>query len=60
MNLDLTDDALAEYEWVEDAKTYREFLIPAEVVNARATDVMIVVDDPGWEPAPPSWWTAPS
>jgi hypothetical protein len=22
-----------EYEWVEEGKTYREFLIPAEVVN---------------------------
>jgi len=24
---------LAEYEWIEDGKDYREFLIPAAVIN---------------------------
>jgi hypothetical protein len=31
--VDISEDALADYEWVEDAKPYREWLVPADVVN---------------------------
>lgn len=36
VDLDLADDELAEFEWVEDGKPYREWLVPAEVINRRA------------------------
>jgi hypothetical protein len=31
--LDVPDGLVGEYEWVEEGSGYREFLIPAEVVN---------------------------
>ena len=31
--LDIPEEVVAEYEWREDEKTYREFLVPADVVN---------------------------
>jgi len=32
--LDATQDELVEWEWVEEGKPYREWLIPAEVLNS--------------------------
>jgi hypothetical protein len=40
----LTESELTEYEWVEEDKPYREWLIPAATVNTRAT-VRIVEDE---------------
>lgn len=37
VQLDMTKDELAQYEWVEEGKPYREWLIPAAVLNPRAT-----------------------
>jgi hypothetical protein len=31
--IEMPENVVEEYEWVEEGKTYREFLIPAEVVN---------------------------
>ena len=31
----MTDQELSEFEWVVEGKTYREWLIPAEVINPR-------------------------
>jgi hypothetical protein len=31
--VDIPEDALADYEWVEEGKPYREWLVPAELVN---------------------------
>ena len=31
--IDLTADELIKYEWIEQNKWYREFLVPANVVN---------------------------
>ena len=31
--VEMPENVVEEYEWVEEGKTYREFLIPAEVVN---------------------------
>ena len=42
--LDMREDDLAFYEWPEEGKPYREWLIPAPIVNARAT-VRIVEDE---------------
>lgn len=36
VNLALGAEAIADYEWVEDGKPYREWLIPAAVLNANA------------------------
>jgi hypothetical protein len=37
VNIDLTEEQLAQYEWVEEEKNfYREWLIPAAVVNSKA------------------------
>jgi hypothetical protein len=33
VSLNTTEAALAEYEWVEEGKDYREWLIPAQIVN---------------------------
>jgi hypothetical protein len=41
----LIDAELAAYEWVEEGKTYREWLIPAAIVNTKAT--VRIVDDEG-------------
>ncbi len=48
--LTLTEDDIAVYEWVEDRKGYREWLIPADVVNRHATAVEIAdrVIEPDW------------
>jgi hypothetical protein len=40
----LSDWELSEYEWVEDGKRYREFLVPAEVVNSRMTIASVEVE----------------
>lgn len=31
--VDIPLEAIADYEWVEEGKSYREWLVPAEVVN---------------------------
>lgn len=47
--LDMTEGELAAYEWPEEGKTYREWLIPAVIVNANAT--ARIVDDEGELPS---------
>jgi hypothetical protein len=32
--VEVPDDILARYEWIEEGKGYREFLVPAAVLNA--------------------------
>jgi hypothetical protein len=34
LSAELEESAIAEYEWTEEGKPYREWLIPAAVVNA--------------------------
>ncbi len=41
--LDVGDDVLGRYEWVEEGKRDREFLVPAEVVNRHGT-VRVILD----------------
>ncbi|MGS0685439.1 hypothetical protein ACVBEQ_09875 [Nakamurella sp. GG22] len=31
--MDVDEPAIADYEWIEDGKPYREWLVPAPVVN---------------------------
>jgi hypothetical protein len=44
VTLDIPESKLAEWEWVEDGKPYREWRIPAEVINRRGV-VSRVEDD---------------
>lgn len=33
LSLEIPDEVVEKYEWIEDGKPYREFLVPAETVN---------------------------
>jgi len=37
VDLQLPEDVLDLYEWVEEGKPYREWLIPADIVNCNGT-----------------------
>jgi hypothetical protein len=58
--LDLPEAALATYEWIGEEKLYREWLVPARLVNAHA-QVRLLTDEeeddlPAWPgPAWPGW-----
>ncbi len=42
--VEIAGELVEPYEWVEEGKPYREFLVPAAVLNAAAT--VAVVDEP--------------
>lgn len=44
INLDAEEGNIADYEWVEEGKFYREWLIPAEFLNRRGS-IRIVEDE---------------
>jgi hypothetical protein len=46
VDLNLTDTELREWEWEEALKPYREFLIPAKIVNKRGRVRVVDVDEP--------------
>ena len=48
VSLEIPDDVLAEYEWGEDGKPYREFLIPAVTVNSYEPPELVDEDDDDW------------
>jgi hypothetical protein len=35
--VEIAEDQIRNFEWLEDGKSYREWLVPAEVLNACAT-----------------------
>jgi hypothetical protein len=35
--IDVADGLLSEFEWIEEGKGHREWLVPAELLNAKAT-----------------------
>jgi hypothetical protein len=37
VDLPFTETDLADYEWLEEGKAYREWLIPAELTNKKGT-----------------------
>ena len=45
LQLELPEELIADYEWVEDGKPYREWLVPAQWINERAK--ASVVDEDG-------------
>jgi hypothetical protein len=44
VELDLSEKELGQFEWIEEDKGYREFLIPAELVNGKAK-VRVIEND---------------
>jgi hypothetical protein len=46
--LEIPDNVLAEFEWVEEGKPYREFLIPAEIVNSHGPPKLVDEEDYVW------------
>jgi hypothetical protein len=42
VQLDMRDADLAWYEWVEEGKGYREWLLPAALLNAKGS---VTLDD---------------
>ena len=48
LQVELAEDAIADYEWIEEGKPYREWLIPARLINAQGT--VRVVNEPEPEP----------
>jgi len=44
VTLDCSASTIAEFEWIEEAKRYRERLIPAQFINRHGT-VRIVLDE---------------
>lgn len=45
LTLEMPIRLIREYEWIEDGKPYREFLVPAAIVNAHGRIVKVVYDD---------------
>jgi len=44
VHTDLSESELSTYEWAEEGKGYREFLVPASIVNSRSR-IQIAEDD---------------
>jgi hypothetical protein len=40
---DQASDFLADYEWIEEGKPYREWLVPSKLINGRAS--ICVIDE---------------
>ncbi len=36
VELEMAEEELRQYEWIEEGKGFREFLIPAAIINAKA------------------------
>lgn len=46
LGVEIPEDIAIPFEFVEDGKTYREFLVPAELVNRYGPPSLIEVDCP--------------
>jgi len=45
VDMELTQKQLEFYEWVEEGRSYREWLVPAKLINEQAVVTMIDRDD---------------
>jgi hypothetical protein len=45
LQIDLPEQAIADYEWIEEGKPYREWLVPARLITKQAQARIIVVDE---------------
>ena len=46
--IDIPSAVLEPYEWIEDGKPYREFLLPADIVNSYGPPSLCDEDDYDW------------
>src|SRR5690348_7203334 len=44
-SLELPEQLIADYEWIEEGKGHREWLIPAQLVNEKCAGLCIVDED---------------
>jgi hypothetical protein len=44
VELDVSEEQVSQYEWIEERKGYREWLIPAALINAKAK--VRIVEEP--------------
>jgi hypothetical protein len=51
LQVQVPEDVITDYEWIEEEKPHREFLIPARLINEQGN--VCVVDDPDGN-APPA------
>jgi len=49
VSLDISESELARYEWIEEGKGHREFLIPAKLVNGHSkVEIEDIRIEPEW------------
>lgn len=41
LSIDIPEEGIGVFEWIEDDKPYREFLIPAEFVNSYGSPIIV-------------------
>ena len=44
LSIDIPEEVVSEFEWIEEGKGHREFLVPAEIVN-RFGPPNVAIDD---------------
>ncbi len=52
MSIDIPDEIIKDCEWSEEDKTYREFLVPAEIVNRYGPPAIEETDENAKDPLP--------
>lgn len=45
LSLEIDERRIAEFEWLEEGKTYREWLVPAAVLNSASTKLSVEISD---------------
>jgi hypothetical protein len=45
LRVELPEQAIAHFEWIEDGKPYRERLVPARLINEKASGLCVVNED---------------
>jgi len=46
--LDIPEDDISPFEWIEEGKPYREFLVPAEIINRFGPPDHVDEDEYDW------------
>jgi len=49
LKIDISEDLLVDYEWIEEGTHYREWLVPAELVNAFGPPAVCEDDEAEYE-----------
>jgi hypothetical protein len=49
ITVSLTETEVSEYEWVEEGKEYRQFLIPVKLINP-SMQIRVIEDRADWNP----------